>query len=862
MTFDRSKIIHSVVGVAIGVVGFATPSWAQSSELVLEEVVVTARKVEESLQKAPIAVTAFTSEAITERGITDLNSLASFSPGLSFSQAFGRQNDRPVIRGQGNVLANVQFGVESGTAYFIDGVYYNGDIQALDFDMLQRVEVVKGPQSALYGRNTYAGAINFLTRDPRGDEWGGTFKARAGKYGERVASLNVDGPIVSGILTARFGARINSYDGEYTNQATRKLVGQEQDKSFNATFSLTPTDDLTLRAFVQYRHQDDGPLPLFLQGADLNNCKPGFRSAGYRGINPLTKLPTFVPASGQFTAITNGNQYFCGVVKPRPDGIWLNTDPVNLSDRFPTASFRDGTAFDGVEAKEVFSSLSVEWSIPNGSTLRSLTGYRTNHDRFGTDSDHSEAFSTPFQPFIPGLNSDLDTFNEPLFANTNRNDRREWSTELKMSSPQEARFRYAVGTFYYKIKDSEKDLTYRYPEFGFINGNANITSVENRSSFGSLAYDLTDKLTASVEVRRSLETKTRQEYFDCYTSPLATAFGFNVGCASPFTGPANTYGNLRPFLKSQFKSTTPRVTVDYQHSDDLLLYAVVAKGVRPGGINGTAGASINRANFKEETSQNLELGMKSTWMDGRLRLNAAAYFIDSKDVQVTQALPAATGTAITSVAVNQAKAETRGVEVEVTAALTQYLVGTLAVSHTKPEFKKGCDDFQFVLNSGGIAFVPALHQGSPLCDISGNRLPLTPETQGNFVLSYERPLSNSLSAFASGSFTHEGSKFTQVHNLAETGSTNMLGMRFGVRSNDWSITAYGRNLTNEDTIPLSTRWFDLRYGGAASTAQGGPAATTGLLGRVGAGADTGSPRAFFGSLRKGRTYGVEVSYSF
>jgi outer membrane receptor protein involved in Fe transport len=235
-----------------------------------------------------------------------------------------------------------------------------------------------------------------------------------------------------------------------------------------------------------------------------------------------------------------------------------------------------------------------------------------------------------------------------------------------------------------------------------------------------------------------------------------------------------------------------------------------------------------------------------------VRFNAAAYFIDSKDVQVTQALPAASGgNAVTSIAVNQASAETLGFELELTAALTQYLTSTFAFAYTNPEFQEGCDDFEYVLNSGGIAYRPDFF-GSPLCDISGNRLPLTPKTQGNVVLTYERPIAGDLSLLVSGSYTHEGSKFVQVHNLAETGDANMLGLRLGVKSENWSITAYGRNLTDEDTIPLATRWFDLRYGFAPR----GPA------GFIGAGADGGSPRAFFGALRKGRTLGVELSYAF
>ncbi|MFZ9668049.1 MAG: TonB-dependent receptor, partial [Steroidobacteraceae bacterium] len=661
-----------------------------------------------------------------------------------------------------------------------------------------------------------------VTRDPRGDEWGGTVKATAGKFGERRASLNVDGPIAEGILTARFGARINNYDGEYTNQATGKLVGSEQDKTFNATFVLTPTDDLTMRAFVQYRHQDDGVLPLFLQGAEVNNCKPGFRSIGYRGLSVTTGLPSTSPAAGQLSAVNNTNQYYCGAIAARPNGIWLNTDAIGPTAKFPNNSFRDGTAFDGVEAKETFSSFSIEWDMPNGASVRSLSGYRTNHDRFGSDSDHSEAFVPVGPPTV-----------EPLFANTNRNDRREWSTELKMSSPEDARFRYTVGAYYYNIKDKEGDLTYASPEFGVINANANVTGIENRASFASVSYDLTEQLSATLEVRRFTETKSRRE--------------FNAAGASSL------------YVEGEYNDTTPRFTVDYRLSDDVLLYGVLAKGVRPGGINGSAGASIGRPTYQQETSNNLEVGIKSTLMDGRVRFNAAAYYIDSKDVQVTQALPAASGgNAVTSIAVNQAKAETTGLEVEVTAAITQYLTGTVALSYTNPEFKNGCDDFEYVLNSGGIAYQPSFF-GSPLCNIAGRRLPLTPETQGSVVLTYERPMSDSLSFVASGTFTHEGSKFVQVHNLAETGDTNMMGLRFGVKSDDWSITAYGRNLTDEDTIPLATRWFDLRYGSGSAIS-----GSRGLAGIAAAttGHDSGSPRAFFGSLRKGRTFGVEVSYSF
>ena len=184
----------------------------------------------------------------------------------------------------------------------------------------------------------------------------------------------------------------------------------------NATIVFTPTDDLEVRAFVNYRQQKDGPLALTLHGAELNNCLPGFRSIAYRGVSAATGAPATSPASGQFAPVNNPNQYFCGKLAALPNSIWLNTDAIGPTSTFPNTSFPDGTAFDGVDARETFASLSLDWDMGGtGWTLRSMSGYRLNHDRFGSDSDHSQAFIRVGPPSV-----------EPLFANTNRNDRREW----------------------------------------------------------------------------------------------------------------------------------------------------------------------------------------------------------------------------------------------------------------------------------------------------------------------------------------------------------------------------------------------------------------------------------------------------
>ncbi len=181
----------------------ADAAYAQDND---DEIVVTARRQTETLIEVPVAVSAFNEAAIDDLGLRSVDDVARFTAGLSFSQAFGRTTERPVIRGAANILAGVQFGVESGTAYYIDGVYYSGDLQALDTRGLERVEVTKGAQSALYGRNSYAGAINFVTKRPsKEDGFGGSLEALAAEDGE----FEVYGRMANSFADGRLGASIS-----------------------------------------------------------------------------------------------------------------------------------------------------------------------------------------------------------------------------------------------------------------------------------------------------------------------------------------------------------------------------------------------------------------------------------------------------------------------------------------------------------------------------------------------------------------------------------------------------------------------------------------------------------------------------
>jgi outer membrane receptor protein involved in Fe transport len=855
--YSRSALLSLAVTAALGQV--STTASAQA----LEEIVVTARKTEESLQSAPVAVSAFTARAIEQQGLVSINDIADFTPGLSFSQAFGRTTDRPVIRGQSNVLAGVQFGVESGTAYFIDGVYFPGDIQAIDFNSLERIEVVKGPQSALYGRNTYAGAINFITRMPT-DDLEANVRASVAQFGEQDYSFAIGSGFFDDKLGVRLNARSYSYDGEYENSLTGRTVGDESTKSLGLAVYWRPIDDVSVQATGFFREDDDGPLALFLQGASANNCFPGYRSQRYRDTNPG---PAVVPG-------TNPNQYYCGRI--RPGVIALNTDPLPVSVGGVT-QVRDGTAFDGVETDEYFGTLRADWDIGgSGWVVTSLSGYRDYENLFGTDSDHSNAF-TLIPTFIPGTGLVYPpATEEPLFANTNRNDTRSVSTELRLASPQDRRLRGLVGGYYFDQEDDGSDLTFEHPRGG---GTADYTeTVENTAVFGLLAFDITDRLTLTGELRYMEETKERTEYcstvnYNWLTRRCSNAAGVNN---------ALPLGAVRYEDEADFDSTTPRITLDYQVNDNWMVYGIFAQGAKPGGLNGVAGLSIDKPTYEQEESDNVEIGTKWKGFDNRLRMGLAAYFTQATDVQFTQSVPSATGQgAVTSVVTNQGEGEIMGFEFDVQAAITDAITLSAGYAYTDTEITKGCDDFEYTLNTGGIIYNPALGN-VPECNIAGRRYPLGSEQMANFSINYDAPIDfgSGLSLVSNFGVSYEDSKFVQVHNLAETGETTLVNLRVGIRSDDgWSIVAFGRNLTDSDTIPLATRWFDLRTGSAnftpgqpcnpaVATVPCGPPATspagypvTGGPGTVG-GADTGSPRAFFGGLRRGRTFGLEFRYDF
>lgn len=817
----------SKVGIAVSAVcamGLAAQAEAQRT-VALEEIIVTARKTEETLQDVPVAVSAFAEEDIIDRQIQSVDDVARFTPGFVFSKAFGRSTERPVIRGQSNVLAGVQFGVESGAAYFVDGVYYPGDIQSLDLSDLQRVEVIRGPQSALYGRNTYSGAINFVTRSPS-DEFAGKLRASVANEEEEYA-VRLEGPILGDRLLGSLSFKYNQFDGQWKNEVTGETIGQEETKAASAVLEWRPNDDLRLKVRGTWNEDRDGTRAFWFQGAVENTCYPGTRSLN----------------SYFFSGSTNVNQYFCGTLRARPiyvnDGAWAGPVvtapgvPANAT-FFPASILYNtgpGIGFSGVDRDRTLVTAILDWDVfGSGYNLVVDGGYRSDDALAGSDSDFTSVNLT-LAPTSTGT--------EAFGANTSRVDTKDYSLEFRFSSPLDRDFRWMLGAFYYEQEQRQFDSNFRFPR-GAPTPFA-ILDLYNKAVFALLEWKLAERWTVTAEARYAEETKGVHEYQNLVSG-----------------GGDLTYRN-----EDVWDNFTPRVTVEWQVSDDVNVYGVYAEGVKPGGFNGAGGVVVGKETYEQEESRNYELGLKSTLLDGAMVFNLAGFFIDAKDVQLTTPLQLPGNANVTSLATNQGQGEIKGAELEVRWAATDYLTFGLTYALADASFTEGFDDFQWTLTSGGGVFSPndptnpaRNPNGQGDGSIKGKQYPMTAKNTGSLTVDWRSPLgSSSWEFFANADLSYEDKKPVQVHNEAWVPSATTVGARLGVSSDNWTVSVFGRNLTDEDAPQIATRWLQYPYLTAFSLLRPGSPPNDGTV-------SYNFPRGFFGSFRRERQVGVEVSYSF
>jgi iron complex outermembrane receptor protein len=739
---------------------------------VLEEVVVSARKREESLLDIPLTITAFSSSDIERLNLRELPDIVDFSPGFYYGENSvgrgGRFNRRLIFRGM-NPRTDRQ--TRQGATVFIDGAPILGS-EIGSTENYERIEVIKGPQSAYFGRSTFSGAINVVTKTP-GNEWSGKISAEAGRFGMSDFRGNLEGPLVQDKLSFRLTG--NRYDtgGEYANAAdpTQRL-GIESTTDFALSLYATPTDRLRAKLRVHYWRDEDGPsIGLSVRRADhpeLFNCAPGGLAAGGQWI--CGEVPYLgVQEVGMDTALTPElrNLFFSQAMTA-----------AFIFDRVPYGS--------GLERNAHELSLNVDYEFANGMTFTSISAAHQNEYASFEDFDRRPT---------AGLGG-ADTYNLTLTGN------KDFSQEFRLSSSDDQRLRWVVGVSYTRLEG----LLQGFSKFGPVvpnpNQAVNTFDPETTAVFGAVGWDINDQFTLSVEAR-SQQDKVKE--------------GIRGGAQ----------------LSETFDSFTPRIILDYKPNADTTYYATFAQGTNPGQFNAglvnrtadelaqIAAAGGGGVRVGEEELTNYELGVKSRFWGGRAQVSAAAYFANWDSIvapELIEIINASNQPEIIQVNATGGQADMSGLELEGTLLVTDQLTLEATFALTKSDIK----DFESpdALRLLGFRTIDGL----------GSSFSRYPETSGTLSGTYADQLTAEYDWFLRGDVIYRGDTWLSNANVSKSGAYTLLNLRVGVESESWRIELYGTNLSDETGFSNLQLFTDLS-GQTGPSSQGNAMINGGLIPR-------------------------------
>lgn len=573
----------------------APPAPAASGEAPAEAlgpVVVTAQKRQQNLQDVPIAVTAFSASQIESHRIEDVTDLSALAPGLQV-EASPANGSISQVAIRGNVEINPAIYWDPAIGIYLDGVYL-GKSQGSIFDVvnLERIEVLRGPQGTLYGRNTIGGAISLVTRQPSG-QFGGDATLEIGNYNSQVEKLSLDLPKF-GIASISLGATMDHRDG-WVSTTPDSSVNSLNNRgnnglSFAVNLALLPG----LQADYRFDHTD----------IDTNG---DFGQLYRADASYFDYLSTLSPAYSSFSTLPN-----------------------YASQTRQTVADVNAPSFEKVVVEG--HSLTLTWNPTERDTVKSISAYRHVENSDSADYDGS--------PLAIAATQRYTQFHQ-------------LSQELQWVG-RAGPLNYTGGLYYYH------DDGYTNNPQTFFAGTTNYdseygTRTDAWAPYGQVDWHVIGGLTLTAGLRYTEELKA-----------LDRIFGYNTAPGSPYTYliPAGTHADAR------FEATTPSFTAAYQFNRGLNAYVRYAEGFKSGGFNGeysdtTQSSAANIAEtqtpFKPEKQRSLELGLKSTFADGRAQLNVALFQDNVKDMQVS--IFTATGAAA-SIISNAGDATVRGAEVE------------------------------------------------------------------------------------------------------------------------------------------------------------------------------------------------------
>lgn len=703
--------------------------------MVLEEMLVTAQKRTESMQETPISMQAFSGAELEARSAGDLSNIADFTPNLEFdatSPISGSSNAAVVfIRGIGQtdfVLTS-----DPGVGIYLDGVYISRAMGGvLDLLDIERVEVLRGPQGTLFGKNTVGGALNVTTKKP-GPDFELETAVTVGDYDRLDGMVGINVPITDDSLFLRASVATRSRDGYGDRLLTGETMGDVNSDTLRASLLWLASEDLEFTWSYDITQADEDMPTTSLLVADPD----------VGGLNNLSGLYNLYATIGW-------------VDGPLYNESWLTGDEYESNGTAPVGSETDvwGTSLTGVWDLESFA-------------IKSITAYRETDTSFGRDTDHS-----PITIIHTANTMELEQFSQEFnFTGTAFDDRMDWLFGLYyFNETGEDLPRISILP---DVTDFEGGLP--LPDEFSVHGDVDIDNTSLAAFFHG-TYAITEQLSTTFGLRYTdEEKKTNLDiYYPTSGAPLLQ----------------------NPNTTQDFDDWTPRVGLEYIFSDDVFGYISYSEGFKSGGVVSRYNMPrVDPITFDPEEVTNYEIGVKSEWFDQRLRLNAAAFFMDYTDIQVT------VFNGVVPETRNAAEGEIQGAEIELTGILAEGLFLTGALGYMDAEYTE-LDD-----------------PGTGALEVSlDHKFVNTPELTANLSLEYRFDLANIGEMSMMLDYAYRDEVANDAANTPEllADSTDLINARIAlISANDhWELALFGRNLTDEVylTSGVSTTAFGIVEG--------------------------------------------------
>ncbi|MEM9255001.1 MAG: TonB-dependent receptor [Pseudomonadota bacterium] len=739
----------------------------QSNPLALEEIIVTANRREESLQEVPMSVSAFTGQFFEDSGVRSLVGLDQYTPNLKINPGTDSNATSIRIRGIGSVSTNS--GIDPSVGLFIDGVYQGrAGMSVSDLNDIQRVEVLRGPQGTLYGKNTAAGAISIITNPPSLDfEYEGEVTYNTDERAEFRGMVNV--PLgESGHATRLTGFVVNGdhlYDNTFTGEGLNDAnkwgfksrwfydgsVGRERDGlgEFLLTLDYTKEDtDCCAVASIDY----DGFSTL---NAPATNT-PSQAFQDQLGLNDMGELiyqyNSFEDSSG-FAPPTND---------PFSDDYWLNAETKNRID---------------------VGGVALEWNkdVFNENVLTFINAWRHYESDVALDGDF-----TAYNAVTTTTDIDLD----------------QYSSELRITSPGGETFDYQGGLFfYYSDLDSvgtffqsqelvtNMEIDNFFPD-GTLNTDVNDYETTSYAAFGQVVWNISDELSVTLGLRYTYEEKTRKGSQITEPDSLLDI--------PPVAGPDIFYDESR-----SDDDISPAFNVRYFFTPDWMTYASISRGFKSGGFNQRRELAGDSGEFDEEIATNYEIGWKGSSEDRRMQLNGTFFYVNYDDFQ------SQTFNGSTIEVTNAGSMESYGMELEMVYLPIANLTVSSAVGYTKAEYTEfdngqcTVDEtvFEYYIEQGAQGGNPTLGGGC-VKDLAGEPIDNSPEwTVSNFA-QYDYDIGDNFIGVGRLEYNYIDEFFLDqdLDPLLKNDAVHLLNLRLTLtnQENSWEAAIWGRNLLDEE----------------------------------------------------------------